>query len=71
VGAPINRARPRPARPAAALAASPGHGFFASLDSANRYAVLFRVQAAGKPETRARRIARLVEMLERGEKIHP
>jgi uncharacterized protein YdeI (YjbR/CyaY-like superfamily) len=57
---------------AAALAASSrATEFFAGLDSANRYAVLFRVQAAGKPETRARRIARLVAMLDRGEKIHP
>ena len=37
----------------------------------NRYAVLFRVQTAKKPETRARNIARLVEMLARHEKIHP
>ncbi|MBW3654920.1 MAG: YdeI/OmpD-associated family protein [Gemmatimonadetes bacterium] len=33
-------------------------------------AILFRVQTARKPETRARRIATLVEMLERNEKIH-
>lgn len=45
--------------------------FFAALDGANRYAVLFRVQTAKKPETRAKRIAALVEMLERNEKIHP
>jgi uncharacterized protein YdeI (YjbR/CyaY-like superfamily) len=45
--------------------------FFATLDSANRYAVLYRVQEAKKPETRARRIEKLVAMLERGEKIHP
>jgi uncharacterized protein YdeI (YjbR/CyaY-like superfamily) len=44
--------------------------FFATLDSANRYAVLYRVQDAKKPETRARRIEKLVGMLERGEKIH-
>lgn len=43
---------------------------FASLDSANRYAVLFRVHTAKKPETRAARIAKLVAMLSRGEKIH-
>ena len=45
--------------------------FFATLDSANRYAVLYRVQEAKKPETRARRIEKLVAMLERGEKVHP
>lgn len=43
--------------------------FFASLDGANRYAILFRIQTA-KPEARAGRIATLVAMLERGEKIH-
>ncbi|HWT21280.1 MAG TPA: YdeI/OmpD-associated family protein [Variovorax sp.] len=45
--------------------------FFATLDSRNRFAVLFRTQSAKKPETRARRIAQFVEMLAKGEKIHP
>jgi uncharacterized protein YdeI (YjbR/CyaY-like superfamily) len=45
--------------------------FFATLDSRNRYAVLFRVQHAKKAETRARRIAQFVEMLAKGEKLHP
>jgi uncharacterized protein YdeI (YjbR/CyaY-like superfamily) len=45
--------------------------FFDTLDSANRYAVLYRVTTAKKPETRAARISKLVEMLERSEKIHP
>ncbi|KQU82571.1 bacteriocin-protection protein [Variovorax sp. Root318D1] len=45
--------------------------FFAKLDSHNRYAVLFRIQGAKKPETRALRIARFVEMLAKGEKLHP
>lgn len=45
--------------------------FFAALDSRNRYAVLFRVQHAKKAETRARRIAQFVEMLAKGEKLHP
>jgi uncharacterized protein YdeI (YjbR/CyaY-like superfamily) len=45
--------------------------FFAALDARNRYAVLFRTQGAKKPETRARRIAQFVEMLAKGEKIHP
>jgi uncharacterized protein YdeI (YjbR/CyaY-like superfamily) len=44
--------------------------FFATLDGANRYAVLWRVQTAKRPETRAKRIATLVDMLARGEKIH-
>jgi uncharacterized protein YdeI (YjbR/CyaY-like superfamily) len=45
--------------------------FFATLESRNRYAILWRVQTAKKAETRAKRIRLFVEMLERGEKIHP
>jgi len=45
--------------------------FFDTLDSANRYAVLYRVTTAKRPQTRAARIAKLVEMLEHSEKIHP
>jgi uncharacterized protein YdeI (YjbR/CyaY-like superfamily) len=44
--------------------------FFATLNSANRYAILYRVQTAKKEETRARRIATLVAMLGRHEKLH-
>lgn len=44
--------------------------FFAELDSANRYAILYRLQEAKKPETRQRRLRKFVAMLERGEKIH-
>ena len=56
----------------AALDANPrAAAFFATLNGANRYAILFRVQTAKKPETRAKRIAGFIEMLERGEKIHP
>jgi uncharacterized protein YdeI (YjbR/CyaY-like superfamily) len=45
--------------------------FFAMLEGRNRYAILWRVQTAKKPETRTKRIAQFIEMLERGEKIHP
>ena len=45
--------------------------FFATLDSRNRYAILFRINTAKKPETRAKRIAQYVEMLERHETLHP
>jgi len=45
--------------------------FFNMLDSANRYAILFRIHTAKKPETRATRIQKFVEMLENGQKIHP
>ena len=44
--------------------------FFATLDSANRYAILYRLQEAKKPETRQRRLRKYIAMLERGEKIH-
>jgi uncharacterized protein YdeI (YjbR/CyaY-like superfamily) len=44
--------------------------FFASLDSANRYAIVYRLDDAKKPETRERRLKKFVGMLERGEKIH-
>jgi uncharacterized protein YdeI (YjbR/CyaY-like superfamily) len=45
--------------------------FFETLDRANRYAVLFRIQTAVRPDTRAQRISQLVQMLERHEKVHP
>jgi uncharacterized protein YdeI (YjbR/CyaY-like superfamily) len=43
---------------------------FAGLDSANRYAIIYRLNEAKKAETRERRLAKFVAMLERGEKIH-
>ena len=55
-----------------ALDANPAaKDFFATLNSQNRYAVLHRVGEAKRPETRARRIAKFVEMLARGEKLYP
>lgn len=55
----------------AALDAQPqAKAFFATLNAANRYAVLWRVQTAKKPQTRAQRIETLVAMLARGEKLH-
>ncbi len=45
--------------------------FFEKLDRANRYAILWRIQTVKKAETRARKIREFIEMLERGEKIHP
>jgi uncharacterized protein YdeI (YjbR/CyaY-like superfamily) len=56
---------------AAALAAAPeALAFFETLTGANRYAVIYRVQTAVRPETRARRIVQIVEMLGRGETFH-
>jgi uncharacterized protein YdeI (YjbR/CyaY-like superfamily) len=55
----------------AALNAEPkAKAFYATINAANRYAVLWRIQTAVKPETRARRIAQLVDMLARGETVH-
>ncbi len=45
--------------------------FFESLDSANRYAILYRLAEAKRPDTRARRLEKYVDMLEAGQKIHP
>jgi len=44
--------------------------FFESLDRANRYAILFRIQNVKKAETRTRKIKQFIEMLECHEKIH-
>jgi uncharacterized protein YdeI (YjbR/CyaY-like superfamily) len=56
----------------AALDRSPtAAAFFATLNSQNRYAILFRLQTAKKAETRARRLEQFVRMLERHETIYP
>jgi uncharacterized protein YdeI (YjbR/CyaY-like superfamily) len=54
-----------------ALDASPqAAAFFATLKGANRYAILYRIGAVKRAETRARKIADYVAMLERGETLH-
>jgi len=45
--------------------------FFATLDSRNRYAILFRIQTAKKAETRAKRIEQFIRMLEQHETLYP
>lgn len=45
--------------------------FFETLDRVNRYAILYRVHNAKKPETRLARIEKFVTMLAAGETIHP
>lgn len=56
----------------AAFDAHPGaREFFATLNSQNRYAMLFRIQTAKKPETRARHAASFAAMLARGEMLYP
>ena len=55
-----------------ALAANPkANKFFATLNSRNRYAILFRIQNVKTPQTRARKIAQFVEMLSNGETFYP
>jgi uncharacterized protein YdeI (YjbR/CyaY-like superfamily) len=55
----------------AALDANPeAAAFFATLTGSNRYAVLFRIHDAKRPETRARRIATFVEMLAEHRTLH-
>jgi uncharacterized protein YdeI (YjbR/CyaY-like superfamily) len=45
--------------------------FFEMLDRANRFAIIYRVNDAKRPETRAKRIGQFVQMLAAGETIHP
>ena len=45
--------------------------FFATLNSTNRYAILFRIQTAKKTETRTKRIQEFIRMLENHEVLHP
>ncbi len=45
--------------------------FFETLNSQNRYAIVFRIQNVKKAETRARKIAQFVDMLSKGEKLYP
>ena len=44
--------------------------FFSTLTGANRYAILYRIGGVKRTETRARKIAEFVAMLERGETLH-
>lgn len=46
------------------------HALVERLDSRNRYAILYRIADAKRPDTRARRIEKFVSMLERGETIY-
>lgn len=44
--------------------------FFETLNKANVYAIVYRLQTAKKPETREKRVKTILEMLARGEKFH-
>jgi uncharacterized protein YdeI (YjbR/CyaY-like superfamily) len=55
-----------------ALDANPAaRDFFATLKGTNRYAILYRIQDAKRPETRARRIETFVAMLAEGKTLYP
>jgi uncharacterized protein YdeI (YjbR/CyaY-like superfamily) len=55
-----------------ALAAEPkAQAMFETLNSRNRYAVLYRITSAKRADTRARRIDEFVAMLARGETVYP
>src|SRR5713101_6527950 len=45
--------------------------FFTTLNSVNRYAILYRIHTAKKPETRSARIKKFIEMLAKNERIYP
>ncbi len=45
--------------------------FFSELDGRNRYAILYQIQDAKRPETRAKRIVKYVAMLAEGQKPYP
>ena len=55
-----------------ALAAEPkAQVMFETLNSQNRYAILYRIGTAKRADTRARRIREFVAMLARGETVYP
>jgi len=68
--APASKAKPPPDLQEALDATPKAAAFFTTLTGANRYAIIYRIGAVKKAETRARKIAEFVAMLERGETIH-
>jgi uncharacterized protein YdeI (YjbR/CyaY-like superfamily) len=67
---PNSRAEPPPDLRQALEASPEAAAFFATLKGARRYAFIYRVLDAKRPETRAKRIAQFVGMMERGETLH-
>jgi uncharacterized protein YdeI (YjbR/CyaY-like superfamily) len=68
---PPSRAEPPEDLQRALARNRPARKFFETLDRTNRYAILWRLQTAKRPETRARRLETFVQMLAEGRKIHP
>jgi len=69
--APQSQAEPDQDLKAALDAEPAARAFFDALDSANRYAVLYRAHQAKTPDSRAAKVAELVAKLARGETFHP
>jgi uncharacterized protein YdeI (YjbR/CyaY-like superfamily) len=44
--------------------------FFKTLNKSNLYSIAYRLQTAKKPETRAKRMDTILEMMKNGEKFH-
>lgn len=68
--APASKAQVPPDFQAALDQSPKAAAFFATLTGANRYAILYRIETVKKPETRARKIASFIGMLERHETVH-
>jgi uncharacterized protein YdeI (YjbR/CyaY-like superfamily) len=68
--APASKAEVPPDLQAALNKSPRAAAFFSTLTGANRYAILYRIGAVKKPETRARKIASFIAMLERHETVH-
>jgi uncharacterized protein YdeI (YjbR/CyaY-like superfamily) len=68
---PVSKAEVPPDLQVALDANPAAAAFFPTLSSQNRFAILFRLQGAKKPETRAARLEKFVAMLARGQTIYP
>ena len=68
--APASKAQVPPDFQAALDQSPEAADFFATLTGANRYALLYRIETVKKSETRARKIANFIGMLERRETVH-
>jgi uncharacterized protein YdeI (YjbR/CyaY-like superfamily) len=68
--APASKAEVPPDLQAAFDQSPEAAAFFATLSGANRYAILYRIGAVKKAETRARKIESFIAMLERHDTVH-
>ena len=68
---PQSRSAVPPDLAAALKRSAKAKAFFETLNSRNRYAILYRLQTAKRPETRARRLKLFMAMLLEGKTIYP